>query len=74
MFSHAITLEILNQTQSDEMVDYISLAKLANEPGMDSVIAAEVKRPRKHIALTWETIRDSVISNIRWLVQKQTKL
>lgn len=44
MFSHAITLEILNQTQSDEMVDYISLAKLANEPGMDSVIAAEVKK------------------------------
>lgn len=26
------------------MVDYISLAKLANEPGMDSVIAAEVKK------------------------------
>ncbi|GEM_PF-506128 len=31
MFSHAITLEILNQTISEEMVDYIYLGELAKE-------------------------------------------
>lgn len=31
MFSHAITLEILNQTTLEEMVDYISLGEMAQE-------------------------------------------
>lgn len=43
MFSHAITLEILNQTKSDEMFDYISLCKLAKEnDGIDHDIAEQV--------------------------------
>lgn len=43
MFSHAITLEILNQTMSDEMVDYISLGELAKESDeVDQKIAAQI--------------------------------
>lgn len=43
MFSHAITLEILNQTTSDEMFDYISLCNLAKENDeIDHNIAEQV--------------------------------
>lgn len=43
MFSHAITLEILNQTTSEEMFDYISLGDLAKENDeLDHNIAEQV--------------------------------
>lgn len=43
MFSHAITLEILNQTKLDEMFDYISLCNLAKEGAeIDHNIAEQV--------------------------------
>lgn len=45
MFSHAITLEILNQTDSDEMLDYISLGELAKSDSLiDEEIAKEVEK------------------------------
>ena len=45
MFSHAITLEILNQTDKDEMWDYISFGDYVNaHPEEDSQIANEIKR------------------------------
>lgn len=44
MFSHAITLEILNQTESDEMYDYISFEKMALDPEQDKKIADEIKK------------------------------
>lgn len=45
MFSHAITLEILNQTKSDEMFDYISLGERAKEDyEKDKQIAGEVAK------------------------------
>lgn len=44
MFSHAITLEIINQTSSDEMLDYIALGELAVDPNLDSTIAEEIKK------------------------------
>lgn len=45
MFSHAITLEILNQTTSEEMLDYISLVELSQNG--DHEIAEEIKRAEK---------------------------
>lgn len=43
MFSHAITLEILNQTTSEEMFDYISLGNFAKENDeLDHDIAEQV--------------------------------
>lgn len=45
MFSHAITLEILNQTDGDEMLDYISLGELAKSSSfIDEEIAREVEK------------------------------
>ena len=45
MFSHAITLEILNQTTSKKMVDYISLGEFAKEnPEVDEQIADEIAK------------------------------
>lgn len=44
MFSHAITLEILNQTQMDEMFDYISIGEMASDLNMDAAIAVEIKK------------------------------
>lgn len=45
MFSHAITLEILNQTDSDEMLDYISLGEMAKSSSLiDEEIAREVEK------------------------------
>ena len=44
MFSHAITLEILNQTQTDEMFDYISFGEMASDPNLDTAIASEIKK------------------------------
>lgn len=45
MFSHAITLKILNQTEDEEKVDYISLSQLAGSaPYFDEEIAAEVEK------------------------------
>lgn len=45
MFSHAITLEILNQTKSDEMFDYIYLGERAKEDyETDKQIAGEVAK------------------------------
>jgi len=43
MFSHAITLEILNQTESDEMLDYISFSEMIKEnPELDDYLSNEV--------------------------------
>ncbi|MDE6209990.1 MAG: DNA phosphorothioation-dependent restriction protein DptG [Lachnospiraceae bacterium] len=48
MFSHAITLEILNQTDFDEMLDYISLGELAKISSfMDEEIAKEIEEAEK---------------------------
>ncbi|MDD3138001.1 MAG: DNA phosphorothioation-dependent restriction protein DptG [Lachnospiraceae bacterium] len=45
MFSHAITLEILNQTTETEMCDYISLGIMAEESQeLDEKIAGEVAK------------------------------
>lgn len=45
MFSHAITLEILNQTKSDTMMDYISFGELVREyPELDKSISEEITR------------------------------
>lgn len=45
MFSHAITLEILNQTETDEMWDYIEFQKYVDlHPYEDEQIAAEIRR------------------------------
>lgn len=45
MFSHAITLEILNQTDKDEMWDYISFGEyVKSHPEEDIQIAEEIKR------------------------------
>lgn len=45
MFSHAITLEILNQHNSDEMYDYIKLQELASgDAEMDKQIAEEIEK------------------------------
>jgi DNA phosphorothioation-dependent restriction protein DptG len=45
MFSHAITLEILNQTLDKNMYDYIELGKWANKsPDEDAKIADEIKK------------------------------
>lgn len=45
MFSHAITLEILNQTANDEMLDYISLSEISQN--RDHEIAEEIRRAEK---------------------------
>lgn len=43
MFSHAITLEILNQTTLEDMVDYISLGEMAQESdALDRDIADQI--------------------------------
>jgi len=48
MFSHAITLEILNQTESCEMVDYIMFGKAAeNNSETDRVLADEISKARE---------------------------
>ena len=45
MFSHAITLEILNQTLDEQMYDYIAFGELARESEIvDVSIADEVKK------------------------------
>jgi len=45
MFSHAITLEVLNQCNLDEMWDYISFGEYVRQnQDMDSYIAAEIKK------------------------------
>lgn len=45
MFSHAITLEILNQTTSDEMVDYIMFGEAANSNiDIDKSLASEIAK------------------------------
>lgn len=45
MFSHAITLEILNQTNNGKMIDYIAFMDYIREnPSEDSIIAAEIKK------------------------------
>ena len=45
MFSHAITLEILNQTESKTMMDYISFGEFVlNDPYYDEIIAQEIIR------------------------------
>lgn len=41
MFSHAITLEILNQTKNEEMLDYIALVEMSHTN--DDAIAEEIK-------------------------------
>ena len=49
MFSHALTLEILNQHMlSDVMLDYISLQEYVTEhPDQDEVIASEIEKAEK---------------------------
>lgn len=49
MFSHALTLEILNQhTLSDVMLDYISLQEYVTEyPDQDAIIASEIEKAEK---------------------------
>lgn len=49
MFSHALTLEILNQhTISDVMLDYISLQEYVTEyPDQDAIIASEIEKAEK---------------------------
>lgn len=42
MFAHAITLEILNQTTTNEMLDYISLVQMSQTN--DEEIAVEIKK------------------------------
>lgn len=42
MFTHAITLEILNQTKNGAMLDYISFAEMAQTN--DDELAAEIKK------------------------------
>ncbi len=45
MFSHAITLEVLNQTLDEKMYDYIAFGEMAKEnEETDIAIAGEVKR------------------------------
>ena len=45
MFSHAITLEIINQNESAEMLDYLNLKNIADSSDEDDLkIAAEIKR------------------------------
>lgn len=45
MFSHAITLEILNQNEDEEMYDYISLGDMAKKSDSeDDAIAEEIKK------------------------------
>ncbi len=45
MFSHAITLEILNQHNSNDMYDYIKLQELAGgDVNMDKQIAEEIQK------------------------------
>ncbi len=45
MFSHAITLEILNQTVDSQMCDYIALGEMAKSSDeIDRIIAVEVKK------------------------------
>lgn len=46
MFSHAITLEIINQTQTqtDRMIDYIALGELAKNSSLDLIIAEEIEK------------------------------
>lgn len=48
MFSHAITLEIINQTSSEEMYDYISFGEyLKAHPYEDLQFSAEIKKAEK---------------------------
>lgn len=49
MFSHALTLEILNQhTLPDVMLDYISLQEYVTEcPDQDEIIAGEIEKAEK---------------------------
>lgn len=49
MFSHALTLEIINQhTQSDLMLDYISLQEYVTEhPEKDELIATEIEKAER---------------------------
>lgn len=48
MFSHAITLEILNQTTDEQMCDYIAIGKRACESNdVDVRIAAEVEKAER---------------------------
>lgn len=48
MFSHAITLEILNQTLNEQMYDYIAFGEATREDNYEDVrIADEVKRAEK---------------------------
>ncbi len=43
MFSHAVTLEVLNQTLEEEMYDYIAFGEMAKESEeTDAAIAAEI--------------------------------
>ena len=45
MFSHAITLEVLNQTLDENMYDYIAFGRLAKEDaGQDAALAEEIMR------------------------------
>ena len=45
MFSHAITLEILNQNNSEEMMDYIAIGELVKaNPDADHYIAQEIEK------------------------------
>lgn len=45
MFSHAITLEILNQTTGQDMLDYIEFGNLVlDNPDLDIEIADEIKK------------------------------
>lgn len=45
MFSHAITLEIINQNENTEMLDYIDFKSIADLSEEDDIkIAAEIKR------------------------------
>lgn len=45
MFSHAITLELVNQTQDENMHDYISIYELIKEGSLiDEEVAEEIKR------------------------------
>lgn len=45
MFSHAITLEILNQNDSEEMMDYIAIGELVKaNPDADRYVAEEIEK------------------------------
>lgn len=48
MFSHAVTLEILNQHENDEMYDYIKFQEMANQnPDYVNLIVDEIEKAEK---------------------------